>query len=61
MSKFPRRPFRLQVLDSPEPPPSARLQGRRRQAVGVLDVEGEGVSDEGYRRDTGYRKPRSYG
>ena len=48
MSKFPRRPFRLQVHDSPEPPPSARLQGRRRQAVGVLDVQDKGVSDEVY-------------
>ena len=48
MSKFPRRPFCLQVHDSPEPPPSARLQGRRRQAVGVLDVQDKGVSDEVY-------------
>ena len=27
------------------------FEGGRRQAVGVLDVEGEGVSNKGYRRD----------
>jgi len=44
MPRFPRRPFRLHVLDSPDPHAfRPAFRGGRRQAVGVLDVEGEGV------------------
>ena len=52
MSKFLQRPFRLHVLDSPDPHAfRPAFRGGRRQAVGVLGVEGEGVNDKGYQRD----------
>ena len=48
MSKFPRRPFRLHVLDSLTRMPPPRLQGRAGAGGGVLDVQDKGVSDEVY-------------
>lgn len=39
----------------------SRLRGRTGGEREVQDVQDKGVSDKGYRRDTGCRKPRSYG